>query len=419
MKRMNNDFRVVVNEKMLIVAIDIGFTEHWAYFRAPNGREVRPFSFCTLRSDFEELWRKIRTFQRESGLEGVVVGFESTGPYAEPLIHFLREKGVRLVQVNPMHTKRLKELTGNSPNKTDRKDPYVIADIIALQHGLSVVVPQGRAAELRRLTQARERAMTDMNGKINQLGQLVFVVFPEFYSIMKKTVSKSALFLLKHYPLPEALGAVKPATLAHQLRCISRGHFGRERACALIEAARRSVGITQGVAGITVEIRHLVDHIEQMRQYIAELETLMDECLQHIPCSQNLLSIRGVGVITIAGLIGEVGDFTSFRTFKELEKLAGLNLYEISSGAHEGRRHISKRGRPLMRKLLYCATLNTVRTNGIMYHPYHRLLDSGMPKMKAVVAIARKLLRLIYALVRDNTMFDGVHYSKTSLKNVA
>ena len=145
----------------------------------------------------------------------------------------------------------------------------------------------------------------------------------------------------------------------------------------------------------------------------------MDECLQHIPCSQNLLSIRGVGVITIAGLIGEVGDFTSFRTFKELEKLAGLNLYEISSGAHRGKRHISKRGRPLMRKLLYCATLNTVRTNGIMYHPYHRLLDSGMPKMKAVVAIARKLLRLIYALVRDNTMFDGVHYSKTSLKNIA
>ncbi len=62
----------------------------------------------------------------------------------EPLTQFLRsKKGVRLVQVNPMHTKRLKELSGNSPLKTDRKDPKVIADIIELGHALTVVIPEG------------------------------------------------------------------------------------------------------------------------------------------------------------------------------------------------------------------------------------------------------------------------------------
>lgn len=58
------------------------------------------------------------------GLEEIIVGFESTGPYMETLAQFLQgRKGFRLVQVNPMHSKRLKELTGNSPLKTDRKDP--------------------------------------------------------------------------------------------------------------------------------------------------------------------------------------------------------------------------------------------------------------------------------------------------------
>lgn len=78
-------------------------------------------------------------------------GYESTGPYAEHLVHFMRARGVHMVQVSPMHTKRLKELQGNSPNKTDQKDPKVIADIMALGHALTVVIPP--TAEPRRLTQ--------------------------------------------------------------------------------------------------------------------------------------------------------------------------------------------------------------------------------------------------------------------------
>lgn len=56
-------------------------------------------------------------------------------------------------------------------------------------------------------------------------------------------------------------------------------------------------------------------------------------------------------------LIGEVADFSQFKTIAELLKFAGLNLFEISSGEHQGQRRISKRGRPLIRKLLYFAAL--------------------------------------------------------------
>ncbi len=65
---------------------------------------------------------------------------------------------MKLVQINPMHSKRLKELTGNSPNKADKKDPRVIADIICLGHALTVLVPEEPTAQLRALAQAREWA---------------------------------------------------------------------------------------------------------------------------------------------------------------------------------------------------------------------------------------------------------------------
>lgn len=419
MKRMKTKKSTVVNEKTLIVAVDIGKTIHWGYFRTPNNIEVKPFPFRNGMYSFNAFLQRMEKFQQEQGLEEIVVGFESTGPYAEPLCHFLRKRGVNLVQVNPMHTKRLKELTGNSPNKTDQKDPRVIADIMLLNHGLTVVIPQGVSAELRRLAHARERASTNMKAKKNQLQYLVFVIFPEFFEIMKKTASKSTLFLLKNYPLPEDIVALGLETLTSLLKKISRGRLGKQRAQELIKAARQSIGIDSGTRSIALEIKYVVDSIEHAQQFISTFETEMIEYLRHVPYSCNILSLKGIGVITAAGLIGEVGDFKAFATAKELEKLAGLDLYEISSGAHKGERRISKRGRSLMRKLLYCAALNTIRIDGIMHQQYHNMLDRGMPKVKAVVAISRRLLRIIYALVRDNTMFEVTHCSKTCLKKVA
>ena len=95
--------------------------------------------------------------------------------------------------------------------------------------------------------------------------------------------------------------------------------------------------------------------------------------------------------------------------------MAGLDLYEISSGNHRGQRRISKRGRPLMRKLLFFAAINAVKSKGIMHAKYQKMLDRGMPKMKALIAISRKLLGLIFAIVRDNTKYlenysDDHHY---------
>ncbi len=124
--------------------------------------------------------------------------------------------------------------------------------------------------------------------------------------------------------------------------------------------------------------------------------------LERIPCSARLLSIKGLGTVSVAGLIGEVGDFSKFSTQSEIMKLAGLDLYEISSGKRKGQRRISKRGRSLLRKILFHAAIQMIRKNGIMYDYYARLTTRGMERMRALIAVSRKLLRIIHALVRDN-----------------
>jgi len=86
-------------------------------------------------------------------------------------------------------------------------------------------------------------------------------------------------------------------------------------------------------------------------------------------------------------------------------KFSGLDLFEISSGRHKGQRRISKRGRPFMRKLLFFAAINTVRKGGIMHEYYQGCLARGMLKMKALTAVSRKLLGVIFALVRDHSVY--------------
>jgi transposase len=401
----------VINEKMLIVALDIGKGAHHAYCRAPNGTDLTPLPFYNSRKSLNGFWKEIHAFMESQGLSEIVVGFESTGPYAEPLFHFLSMKPVKLVQINPMHSKRLKELTGNSPHKSDKKDPRVIADVISLGHALTVVVPEGAAANLRRLTQARERAMKSRTAMLNQVQDLVFIIFPEFCSIIKDASTKTARYLMNNHPKPEDVVGVGKESLCAFLKKVSRGRIPQERCHRLYNAAQQSVGVNEGKESIVLEIKQLVSTIERTEAFIDEVEKHMERYLEQIPYSQSILSIKGIGPVTVAGLIGEVGDFKKFDTIAEIMKLAGLDLYEVSSGKHKGQRRISKRGRPLMRKLLFFAAINVVKSKGIMHEAYQQMLARGMVKMKALTAIARKMLRIIFAVARENTLYVE-NYSK-------
>jgi len=141
--------------------------------------------------------------------------------------------------------------------------------------------------------------------------------------------------------------------------------------------------------------------------------------LEKIAYSHSILSIKGIGNITVAGLIGEVGDFRKFKTISEVIKLAGLDLFEISSGKHKGKHRISKRGRALMRKLLFFAAINAVKSHGIMHTRYQKMLDNGTPKIKALIAVSRKLLRIVFALARDNVQYEQDYDNKHEIKLAA
>jgi len=391
-----------VKEGTLIATVDIGVSYNTGYCTTLDGRSTRPFRFDNTKEGFDKFWCMTILSKKRFGCDEVLVGYESTGPYAEPLVHYLTGKQVKIVQVNPMHTKKMKEVNDNSPLKTDDKDPRVIADIMRLGRALSIVVPQGDAAYLRRLNNARERHVGEQTALLNQLQQLVFLIFPEFKTVFKDIKRKTAQYILKRYTTPDRIGTLSKEALGEEMRKRSMGKFSVKDAESLIDLARETVGIKEGLSGILLDIKHILMQLEAEGRFISEIEAEMGVTLERIPCSARLLSIKGLGTVSVAGLIGEVGDFSKFRTQSEIMKLAGLDLYEISSGKRKGQRRISKRGRSLLRKILFYAAIQMIRKNGIMYDYYARLTGRGMERMRALIAVSRKLLRIIHALVRDN-----------------
>jgi transposase len=392
--------------KTLISAVDFSKRKHTGYFTTLTRKEEKPFEFANNREGFEKYWRKLQKFKEKHDLKDVVVSFESTGSYGVPFIHFLRSKGVKMLQVNPKHTKRTKEVTDNSPNKTDQKDPRVIANLILFGNGLTVNIAEGRIQALRNYIYNREAILEDQTRLINRLESLLAVNFPEYLELFSDLTCKTSLHILRHYPLPGDLLKVKPAELTKELKKISRGQVGEKRTGELIEKAGRSIGVCEDATSFRESLVYFLDQLELISHQRKQVELKIDDVLDDIPSSKILLTVKGLSRISVATILSEIIDFKNFDTIREINKYTGYNLFEISSGKHKGRRRIAKRGRALLRKTLFFATLNMVQKGGIFYEDYQRHINKGMPRMKAIIAISRKLMRMIFAMARDEATFD-------------
>lgn len=148
---------------------------------------------------------------------------------------------------------------------------------------------------------------------------------------------------------------------------------------------------------------------DKIISHFQQIEAALAQALEGTGLASYLLSIPGIGVITAAGFLAEVGDLSHYEHWRQLQKLAGLNLVEDSSGQKKGARVISKRGRRGLRNLLYQASLVLVAKNKEFRALYHYLLtrpENPLRKKQVLVAISLKLLRVMFTLGWERRLYD-------------
>lgn len=390
---------------ILAVGVDIGKRRHIAAGIFPDGETVKKLEFRNDSHGFGLLLQRIGMWKQRAGCRDVIVGLESTGHYMNNLAYWLADRGIKLVQVNPLHVKRSKDTLDNSPGKTDQKDALLIADLIAQGKYLTLVLPRGIFAELRQLVHLRRRLMVERTSRLNLLHAAVDRIFPEFSTVFKDLSGKTARYILRHYPAPDEVFSFSLAELSGQLKrkCYSRLRVSKVE--ELQKRAASSVGIKEGLESARCVLHNGLDKLEQVMVDIWAVESQIKGLVDTIDESRILLSVKGIGVVTVAVLLSETCGFKRYESAECVLKLAGINLYEISSGEHKGAKHITKRGRSLLRYTLYLAALRQAKPGAPLYDFYARLVARGTEKIKALIAVACKLVRLLFALVRDGRYY--------------
>jgi transposase len=384
-----------------VVGVDAGKFAHTLVIRRRGQPDSKPFSFPTTRAGFEAAVAFLRQQAPEAPPAAILVGIEFAGSYGFTLAHFLAQLGVPVVSVLPAHTKRWKDVAHNQPLKTDAKDASTITDLLAQGHFVTFPFLAPAYADLRYLVAARERLSLLRRGALTQLRSLLQVVFPEFEAIFPLMTKKTPLALLRAFPTPEDLLRASKAKVLRVLHTASRGHRGAGTYEQLVTAARATLGLPGAQYRLRQEIGLVLARLALFEAQIKALEAAMVEALAPLPETPALLSIPKVAPVTAAVFLGSIGDPRAYESGRQILRVAGLSLVERSSGILRGTRRISKRGRPLLRQAAYMFAVRSITKGGLFRAEYEALcLRNGGQKMKAVVAVMRSGLRLLYSVAR-------------------
>lgn len=157
----------------------------------------------------------------------------------------------------------------------------------------------------------------------------------------------------------------------------------------------------EGLKSIKKMISNLEKEIEKIESKImAKVKTEYSQTYDLIS------SVKGVGKRTTTQLIASIGDLRSFESSKKLASFIGINPALEQSGSSRNKTNgISKQGNPALRTLLYLSALSASRANKSCKELYERLLKKGKQKKTALIAVSNKLLKQIFAVVRDKKEF--------------
>ena len=396
--------RSAIKPDTLIVGIDVAKSNHVACTLVPGGTIGRPFVLPNRREGFVALAAEIEA-RKPAPTSAVIVGLESTGVYWLNLARWLAEQRYRVVQVSGLYVHRVKELTDNSRGTSDGKDALLIADLVAQGKYLSFVRPTGVLADLRQLVGLRQRLVQERTARYCLLHQSIELLFPEFATVFRDVTGPGARRVLRHFPTPAAVLAQSPEEMRRLLAEGGGVRVSTAKLARLQTAASQSIGAGAGADGMIYALKDTLLELDSLDARLRQVESEIDCLLAQIDETPILTSL--VGRMTAAVILGETGGLRQYSCAAAVLKLAGLNLYQISSGQYRGDRRISRMGRSLLRQALYLAVLQHTHPGAPLYPYYAELLRRGKPKPVALTALCCRLVRLLYALVRDGRSYSA------------
>lgn len=255
---------------MVYVGIDVAKDKHGCFIANSDGEVL--FDVFTIQNNmdgFEDLLFKIKTASKNLGK--VKVGLEATGHYSCNILGFLKNKGLATIVINPLYTNAYRKSLSLRKTKTDKIDARTIASMIMSDVSLKPYSDRlYHNEDLKSLTRYRFDKVSDRARLKQSVARLVSILFPELEKLVSTIHGKAVYELLLEFPGAHQIASANLKHFTALLETASKGHFGRDKADEIREAARRSIG--SYFPAKSLELKHTIKLIRELSLEIKEIE---------------------------------------------------------------------------------------------------------------------------------------------------
>lgn len=389
----------------LLVGIDVAKDTSSAQGIDSSGKGKFSLGFDMDSEGFLRLWKAI--VEHSKDLSKVLVAVESTACYHINLYSFLTAKGVTTVVINPLLISNFAKLSLRK-TKTDKKDAMTIAQFLLVhQDAISQLSLSQDMQDFRDIARERESVCNMLSAHKVEVKRLLQSTFPELERIGDLSTRVMQEFIAA-FPSARLVKMAKPKAIQKILQRKGVGTRLTYTAEDLIQAAKRSIATISPAKELILQGK--VRTLQHLRERYDELTKILTEY-----CKSSMLedfeiitSIDGISKCTATTFLAEIGCISNFASHKKLIAFAGIDPTVYQSGKFEGSSRISKRGNRHLRRVIWLMSTHVIEHNAIFRAYYMKKRSEGQPFKKAVFATAHKLIRLIFAMLTQRTMFREV-----------
>ena len=385
----------------ILVGIDVAKDKHDCFIMNSEGEVLaKPFTILNNKEVFNFLYEKI---QSVSSSDNIKVGLEATGHYSYNIIGFLLNKGLATFILNPLHTNLYRKSLSLRKTKTDKIDSKTIAMMLLSDVSLkSYSDISYHNEDLKSLTRYRFSKVEERAKLKTSLSRLAQILFPELKKLVPTLHMTSIYQLLEEFPSASAIASVHLTRLTNLLSKASKGHYDRETAIKIRDAAKNSVG--SNMPAKSLELKHTIKLICALTIDIDEIEAEISKMMDKI--ASPITTIPGIGRNMGAMIISEIGDFSRFSSPDKILAYAGFSPSIYQSGKLDNcYAHMEKRGSRYLRYALFHAAKLVCHWDKTFADCLAKKRAEGKHYYVAISHAVKKLVRVIFHIEKTKQAF--------------
>ena len=387
-------------EPKVWVGVDAGKEVHWAHVLDVSGTQVLSRRAENDEADLSLLIDEVLALSEEP-----LWAVDQPGGSAALLLALLWERAQRVLYLPGLAVERVREAYPGE-SKTDARDAYVIADQARMRSNLARLAPgEDALAEMQLLLARRRDLVADRTRCVNRLRDVLLSLFPALERAMDLN-AKGALILVRHYQTPGAIRRVGQRRLAAFLK--NRGVKGAEEIASKAITAAKAQSVSLPAENVAATIcAELANEALALKESVAALDGELEKRFFARPEARILASLPGMGPVLGSEFLVSVGDLSAFSSADQLAAYAGLVPAAHDSGKRVGNHRRMRGGNKVLKRVFYQSAFASLRSSPHSRAFYDRKRGEGKKHTQALIALARRRVNVLWAMLRDRATFEA------------